>query len=184
MKRNETAFNIAYSGVACALSVVILFSAVIPSLVYIAPAAAGFVIWSVRAQTSVRYGTAAFITTAILALFLTPEIEGKLYFIAFFGYYPILREQIHRIKSRAARLIRFALKSAIFNITAVSSFWIAVHVFGITEALEELTWGGANAVYVFWGLGNIAFWLYDFALTQFFQAFERWVRPAFNKRTK
>jgi len=179
MKRSKASFNIAYSAITCALALIVLFAAVIPSLIYIAPAFAGFVIWSVRARTSAKHALLAFAATSILAAFLVPEIEGKIYFMFFFGYYPILREAIHRIKSKLAQ---FAIKFAVFNAAAVSSFWLVVYVFGIADVLGELTWGGEYALYVFWGMGNLAFVLYDFSLKQYFHAYEKWVVPVIDKK--
>ena len=62
-----------------------------------------------------------------------PYYSGLL-FIAFFGYYPILQETFRRIRPP---VLSWAVRFAIFNAAVVAAYWVIVHVFGITEILEE-----------------------------------------------
>jgi hypothetical protein len=179
MNRNN--FNIAYCGISCALALAVMFAAVIPIFVYLSAAFAGMVIWSVYSQTNMKWGLLTYVAAAILSLFLVPEVEGKTYFIFFFGYYPLVREKLGAIK---VRLLRFAVKLIVFNIAAVSAFLIVVNLFGIADAMSELEQFGANAVYVLWGIGNAVFLVYDFMLPQLFYAFDHWIKPAMNRKIK
>jgi hypothetical protein len=183
MKRNRSssAFNIAYCGIVAALSLVVMFVTVIPAFCYVVPAFTGIIVWSVSAQINLRWGFLTYAAVAILSFFLVPEIEGKIYFIFFFGHYPLMRELIHRIR---LRLMRGVVKLAVFNVTTVSSFLIVVRVFAIADALDELAMFGVSGIYVFWALGNISFWLYDLFITYYFQIFNESIKPKLNKKIK
>jgi hypothetical protein len=158
-----------------------MFAAVLPMFYYLVPAVAGVIIWTVSVQVSLKWGFLTFVSAAILSLFLVPEIEGKTYFVFLFGYYPLLREVLSRIKFAP---LRFAAKLGVFNVAAVSSFWVVVHVLGVADVLDGMEWAGAYAVYAFWAIGNAAFLMYDFMLPQFFQAFDAWIKPVINKKLK
>jgi hypothetical protein len=181
VKQQRKSFSVAYCGITCALTLVVMFAAVIPALVYLSAAFAGVIVWSAYSQTSLRWGLLTYAAAAILSIVLVPEIEGKTYFIFFFGYYPLVRERFLRIKFR---LLRFAAKLAVFNAAAVSAFLLVVRVFGVADVLEGMEWAGVNAVYAFWALGNLVFLIYDFVLPQMFYAFEHWVKPALNRKIK
>ena len=176
-----SAFKIAYSGVICALTILIMFAGVIPALTYIMPAIAGILIWSVSIQINPKWGLLSYISVTVLSLILVPEIESKTFFIMLFGYYPLLRGCIHRVGFRP---VRFMFKLALFNVTAVISYSIVVYVFGVSDVLDGLEFFGEKAVYAFWGLGNVAFFLYDFSLSYVCYAFEHWVKPVVNRKIK
>lgn len=179
--REHLAFNIAYSGIVCAMSTLIMFAAIIPSMTYIMPALAGIVIWSVSGQINRSWAFMTFAAAALLSLFLSPEMESKTFFILFFGYYPLLHEIIRYVRFLP---VRFLVKLLLFNITAVTAYQIVVHLFMVTDILNDLSEFGEYAVYVFWGMGNVAFFSYDFALKYVFFAFDTWVKPAINKKIK
>jgi len=111
--------------------------------------------------------------TSLLALMLAPEIESKVLFILLFGYFPLIRERLHIL-----------LRIVIFNLAAVVMYLSVTHIFGVDGMLEGLDGFGKYAVYVLWGMGNVAFCLYDFALKYVFYAFFNWVKPALNKKIK
>lgn len=192
-KSPRYAFSVAYCGIACALSSLIMFAAIIPSMTYIMPALAGIVIWSVKGQVDSIHGSGGkwayttYAATALLSMLLVPEMESKTLFILFLGYFPLLRETIHKLfsgKSFVSFCRRMAIKLVLFNIAAVSSYQIIIRVFGVSDILNDLSGFGHNAVYVFWGLGNVAFFCYDFALNYIIYAYDAWVKPALNKKLR
>ena len=175
-------FKIAYCGIMCALAIIVMFISIIPALVYIMPAIAGIVIWTVAGQVSRKWGWLCYAATAILSLFLVPEKEAMTFFIMFFGYYPILRESLHKIKFKP---VQYLLKLAIFNAASVAAFLIVVNVFiDIEMMLDGMEGFGEYAVLAFWGMGNVVFVIYDFALNYIFFAFDNWVKPVLNKKIK
>jgi len=178
----QKSFNIAYSGIMCALSILVMFVAIIPSLTYIMPAISGLIIWTVSGQVNKRWALLTYAAAAVLSLFLVPEKEAMTFFILIFGYYPLIRELFHRISFKPAQ---FLVKLAFFNITAVLSFVIVVKLFVDLElVLEGMEGFGEYAIYAFWGMGNVAFIIYDFALNYIYYAFDNWIKPVLNKKIK
>jgi hypothetical protein len=177
----QKSFNVAYCGIICALSTMVMFAAIIPSMTYIMPAVSGLIIWSVAALIGVRWGFMTYAAAAILSLFLVPEPEAKTLFILLFGHYPVLRGVIHRLR---LRLLRFLIKLAVFNTAAVISYQLAVRIFGVADALDGLEWFGEYAVYAFWAMGNFAFFFYDFALRHLTFVFNNWLKPIINKKIR
>ena len=178
---NKNAFNVAYCGITCALSTIVMFAAIIPSMTYIMPALAGIIIWSVKGQVSLKWGYMTYGAAALLSLLLAPEPESKTLFIMFFGYYPLLRTAINRVRFLPAR---FLVRVVVFNVAVVVSYQIVTRILGVNDILNDLSGFGEYAVYVFWGMGNLAFFAYDFALKYVFYAYDAWVKPAINKKIK
>ncbi|MCL2633565.1 MAG: hypothetical protein FWD34_03520 [Oscillospiraceae bacterium] len=180
-RKHETSFNIAYCGIICALSSIIMFTAVIPSLTYVMPAISGIMIWTVGSQINRKWAMMTFAAASVLSLILVPEIEAKTFFILLFGYYPVLRDIIDKLK---LKITRFLVKFAIFNIAAVCSYFAVVFIFGVQGMLDGLEGVGEYAVYVLLLMGNIAFFLYDFSLKYIMYAYNHWIKPVFNKKIK
>lgn len=177
-KAPPLSFKVAYSGIICALAVMIQFMAIVPGFTYVLPAVSGLFIWTISSQISRKWAFLSYAATAMLSVFLVPEPEAVAFFIAFFGYYPTLRALFTRLKSG---LFRAALKLLLFNAAVVVTFKLVSMVFGVDKMLEGLESFGTYAVYVLWGAANFAFICYDYCLTQVFYAFEKWLKPKFFK---
>lgn len=180
-KRSDLSFNIAYCGIIVAISVIIMLAALIPSMTYVLPALSGICIWTVSEQINKKWGLLAYAASAALSFILIPEIEANLYYIFFFGYYPIIRDEIEKIK---IKFLSFIVKLAVFNTAVVIAFQILSKIMNLEQILEGLEMFGDMAVYVLWGAANIAFILYDIALKYVFYAFDKWLKPKINKKIK
>lgn len=179
----ETSFNIAYCGIICALISIIMFAAVIPSTAYALAAVSGVLVWSVSGQINRKWAFMTYVAASALTLFLTPEPEAKTFFILIFGYYPLLRESAQKIK---IRILRAAVKLAVFNAAAVTAYFAVIFLFGVSakDFLDGLEGFGKYAVYVFWAMGNAAFFFYDFSLKYVMYAYFRWIKPKLNKKIR
>jgi len=177
----KAGFNIAYCGIVCALSLIVMFAAIIPATSYVVPAFAGLLIWSVSGQINPKWAVMTYAASAALSLILTPEIESKMFFILIFGYYPLLRDVIARIK---IRILRFFVKFAVFNAAAVTAYTAVVHIFMVGNMLDGLEDFGKYAVYVFWAVGNAAFFFYDYSLKYMSYAYYRWLKPVLNRKIR
>lgn len=180
-KRSSLSFNIAYCGIMVAFSVMIMLAALIPSMTYVLPAFSGLCIWTVSEQISRKWGFLSFAASAALCFVLIPEIEADLYYAFFFGYYPLVKELIEKMH---LKVIAFFSKLILFNVTVVIAFWILSHIMNLEQILEGLESFGDAAVYVLWGMANVTFLLYDFALGHIFYAFRKWIKPKFNKKLR
>ena len=74
-------------------------------------------------------------------------------------------------------MLSWVVRFAIFNAAVVAAYWVIVHVFGITEILEEFGSFGQYSVLVLLGLANIFFVVYDGAVKNITLAYRNWFRP-------
>ena len=178
-KRSSLSFNIAYCGIMVSFSIIIMLAALIPSMTYVLPAFSGLCIWTISEQISRRWGLLSYAASAALCFMLIPEIEADLYYAFFFGYFPLIKELLEKIRPK---FVAFLVKLGIFNVTIIIAFWILSHIMNLDQILEGLESFGDAAVYVLWGTANIAFLIYDIALGNLFYAFRKWLKPKFNKK--
>lgn len=180
-KRTGTSFNIAYCGITVALSTVIMLAALIPSLTYLLPAVSGICIWTVSEQINRKWGLLAYAASALLCFMLIPEIEANLYYLFFFGYFPLVKEPLEKIRPK---VLAYITKLAVFNASVVTAFFILSQIMNLEQILEGLEGFGDMAVYVLWGAANVAFVMYDLCLGNLFYAFRKWLKPRINKKLR
>ncbi len=107
--------------------------------------------------------------TSVIALIISPYKEGALMYVLFFGYYPIIKEKLERLKP----FLSWVLKEVIFNIV------LTVMLIGsklLLAAYAEEPWYMYLAAAV---LAEIAFPLYDIALTRMITLYIRKLRTKF-----
>ena len=180
-KKNNIAFNVAFCGIVTAFSVIIMYLSIIPSLAYAVPALAGMVIWTVSEHMHVRWAYLCYAGASLLSLMLVPEFEANMFFIFFFGYYPTLCILLDKIKNK---VLGFLVKLAIFNVAVVIAFNLTVLVLSAEEALEGMEDFGEYAVYIFWGIGNVAFIIYEFSLRVIKKAYDKVLKPKISAKLK
>ena len=105
----------------------------------------------------------AFLTylVSLLPIMLFCEIESKILYLCFAGFYPPLKALVERMHSR---LIEFVVKFVCFNICVGLVYVFSTFVFGVTfDDVGELGKYGAVILLV---LANITFIAYDFCITK------------------
>lgn len=114
------------------------------------------------------YSFAIYAVTGILSLVLMPHSMVGWFYILFFGYYPILKERIERIKS----ILSWVIKLVVLNISLVASLFISSFIFYGGNMLAAFTtsfgaegWGTYAAIGIY-ALVNVVFIVYDVALTR------------------
>jgi hypothetical protein len=91
-----------------------------------------------------------FIATSLISLILMPDKECAMTYLFFFGYYPIIKDNIDKIKSK---ILLWITRVIIFNVAIVSSQLICIYVLGIPFDNIFGVWGvvlllfGANLIY-------------------------------------
>lgn len=149
----------ALGGIIAALAVsVMLITYISPFLVYTAPAFAGVMLIVIVAEIGNKWAVGTYAAISLLSLFLLADKEAAVFFIALFGYYPILRGFINA-KLRNKYLIWF-LKLFIFNCALFVSITVCNYVFGIDYS--EITDGGVWFIVLFTLAMNAILFLYDF----------------------
>lgn len=180
-KSTRLAFNIAFCGIVTALAAVFMFMSLIPSFAYVVPAFAGLVIWTVSEHMKVKWAYLCYAATCLISLMLIPELEADLFFIFFFGYYPTLCIVLERINNR---LLQFFAKLIIFNAAVIIAYNLLVLLLSAEDMLEGMEMFGEYAVFVFWGVGNIAFIIYDFCLKTLKDAYIKLIKPKVSSKLK
>ena len=105
-----------------------------------------------------------YFVTSVLSLLLLPNKFPAIAFFLFLGYYPIFKEKIER----CGRVIRIALKMAIFN-TAMGMIFASMKLLMIPLATGYLLVGSVILL-------NLTFWFYDYALTVMISAYIHKIR--------
>lgn len=117
----KTTFKVTISGVLSALSLVfMMLTSLVPLGTFAFPCMAGIVLMVIVVEAGHKWAWGAFICVSLLSLFLAGDKEAVVYYIMFFGYYPIIKGAIEgKIKTRA---VQFVLKYAVFNAAVIGAF--------------------------------------------------------------
>ncbi len=172
--------QVALGGIATGLCIVIMFlTGMIPFSYYALPALAGLLLIAVKEENGMKTALIVYAAVSLLSLLVVPIKEAALLFVAFFGYYPIVRDSLSRIRPGVLSVV---LRFIIFNAAVIAAYWVIVNVFGIAEILEEFGDFGKYSVLVLLGFGNVFFLVYDFAIRNITLAYRNWFRPKFLKK--
>ena len=160
--KKTRSYAIALSGILSAICIVLMFcTGFIPIGVYILPAVAGLVVWIIYREISRKWALLCYAAVALLALLLTPDIESKLLFTGFFGYYPVIRDLLTKVKPA---VLSFLLRFICFNVPVVAIYALLLNVLGMGQLIEDFAGFGQFAVLAFWLIGNFTFVCYDVCL--------------------
>ncbi len=147
-----------------ALALVCLLLTVFPFATYALPALASVFLMPVVIECGKRWALAVYAAVSLLALLIVSDMEARLLFVFFFGYYPIIKswaEQRHRA-------VEWLCKLGIFNAAVVLAYTVLSAV-GFSLAVFSIP-GVALPLGVFLAAfllaGNVIFVLYDIGLTR------------------
>ena len=180
VKKMKKTQSIAICGLLTAFAVVVMMiSNLMPSGMYTFPAVSGVIVYTAAITSGRSYSWLAYIAVSILSLFLCADKQAPLCFILFFGYYPLLKELIERIRLKAAA---FLIKLLVFN-AAGSVIWLLL-TFVFSVPAEEFSVFGVDLPAVIIVILNIAFLLYDLALGMFFVRYKEKIYKLVTKLNK
>lgn len=172
--------QIALGGMFSALSLVLMFmTGMIPFATYALPALAGAMLIPVMVENGRKTALMVYASVSMLSVFVVPDREAALLFIAFFGYYPVLKVTLDALHSRLGRRL---LKLAIFNVTVVCAYFVAIFMLGIPNMAVDMGDFGKYSALGMLALGNIVFIIYDFALGRYVHIYIHWFKPRFLRR--
>ena len=165
--KNKKTFKITFCALIAALAVVLMI------ITYALPIFAGALLIAVVIEFNCKWALGIYLVVSILSAFLVGDKEAVVFFIALFGYYPILKNVFERkIQNKIVVLV---LKLVVFNIAAVAAFYFTSFVLGIPA--EEYTIFGFYVPYLFLIMGNVIFLLYDKALSALVVYYVRVLSP-------
>ena len=145
----------AYCGMAAALSVALmLLGAVVPVLMFIAPAVASLLIATVCVECGRTMALTAYGAVSLLSLLFVPDKEVALVFVFLLGYYPLVKPRFERIR---------------LPLVPAGSISQELKTTALAVSLATLA------------MGNVAFLLYDRALHNLLQVYQLVWRPKLHK---
>ena len=150
-------FKVSFAGIITAFAfILMLLTSVVSVGTYALPCFSGMLMVAVVIEFGAKWAYLSYTAVSILSLLFAGDKEAALYFVAFFGFYPILKSTIEKLKSKG---IQYLLKYGIFNVTMVIAFYIGKFIFMIPD--EEFTLFGVYIPWIFLIIGNIFFIFYD-----------------------
>ena len=180
MKSLKKSGLIALCGMISSLCVALMFlTGVFPFATYAIPAMAGILLVILVVELSPGWALLTYIAVSLLSLIITPDKEAAVLFIFFFGHYPVIKSFLERLRSK---IIEIPLKAIIFNVCIVAGYLVVIHLFGLSDVLEEMGSFGKYSTLVLLAFGNVVFWVYDFALTRLISVYITWFRPKVLRR--
>lgn len=177
-KRSSKSRKVAIGGVFSALCVISLCSSLlIPFFQYAAPLLASAMMIPVLEENGPKVSILVYVSASVLALFIVPDREPVLLFVAFFGYYPTL-SQILKQKIRS-RPVVWIIQLAVFNAALLAIYWVGSYLFGLQEVMEEMQKASFVVIVGWMGMANVLFVIYDFTLQRYVlfyrQRFRKWL---------
>lgn len=160
--QSDLSIKIALSGSVTALSfVLMMITSVIPVGTYAFPAIAGALLCVLVIEFGQVWAWSSFAAVSLLALFLCTDKEAALYYVAFFGFYPIIKAKLEQMKNK---YLQWVLKFLVFNVCIVAAFYISIYLLGVPT--ESFTVLGFYVPVVFLVAGNVVFILYDILISR------------------
>lgn len=173
----------AIGGMVTALSVVILMPTALDLFVYALPALSGMLTMFCVVELGKKWSVGVYAAVSILSLLLVPNKEAAVMYIAFFGYYPIVKAVL---ESKLPRTAEYLLKFLIFNVSVIAAYGALIKILGMPfDELMGLTEEDGMlrkyAVPVMLLLGNMVFVVFDIALTRIVTVYLRVWQKKFKK---
>ena len=169
--------QIAMGGVFSGLCLVIMILApMIPFATYFMPMLAGSMLAAVVIENGAKTAVFVYVSVSLLSLFAVADREAAGMFVCFFGFYPVLKQFLERMRSR---VVGYALKLLVFNIAMVLNYLAFLYLFGIEEAAGDAEFLGKYGPLALLGCGNLVFLMYDYLFSRYIWLYVHWFRPKF-----
>lgn len=158
--KSSMAVKVAVGGVFSAIALVLMMlTGVFPFGTYAFPVIAGVMLIVIYLEFGFRWSMLVYGVISIMSVLFVSDKEAALFFLLLFGYYPVVKSFIERIKSK---IVQYIIKLAIFNAAAASVYFLMLFVFGMPVDSFELF--GVNIPLIFLIVGNFVFLIYDLAI--------------------
>ncbi len=155
IKARRVAFGGVFAGLAAAI---MLVGGLLPISTFSAPIFASLCIFFLYIELGTKTALLAYAATALIALVFVPDRELTILFVMLFGYYPVLKHALDRIRQKALRIF---VKLLYFNVVTVAAYALLLFLFTVPAVREEFA---ANSI-AFWtvllAMGNVLFLVYD-----------------------
>lgn len=174
--------QVAIGGMASALCLLLMFmTGMIPFATFALPAMAGIVLIAVVVEMGRSTAMMVYAAVSLLSLFMCPDKEAAMIFIGFFGFYPVIKGLLDRIRPK---LLRMICKFATFNGAIVVSYWVIINLFGLDDIMEEMGAFGDMTLLLTWLMGCAVFVMFDIALGRLTWAYTHVLRYRFFRKVR
>ncbi len=160
--RKKLSFKVALGGIIAALSILLMVIAgVTTTLVYAIPMVVGAILMVLVVEFGAGFAALVYVAVSVISILVLGNKEAAIMYIAFFGYYPIIKSFLEKYLKK---ILCWIVKYLIFNSAMVASYFIVSKIFMISfDDLEAL---GKFALPFLLLAGNILFVMYDIILTR------------------
>ena len=166
--------KMAFSGLMAALSVALMLTGgLIPIATYCAPMICGILLLPLILEFGRKTAWTAYAAVALITLVLGIDKEAAFFYL-FLGFYPIVKWDVDKIKSKPLRLVT---KLVIFNAAVALMYTVLGFVLNMTVLVEEFTEMGSLLLIAFVVLFNLCMLLYDKLLTPMAILYLKKLRP-------
>jgi len=166
--------RLAFCGMMTALgTALMLCGGLIPIATYCAPLMAGIIILAVMIEYGVKWGWMIWGCTGLLSLLLGADKEAAFFYI-FFGYYPLIKPWMEKVKPDIFKLI---VKALYFMLMAAIMYGLLCFVLHMQAILEEFAGAGMALNIAFAVLMLFSMLMYDRLLTPLAVLYIKRLRP-------
>ena len=152
----------ALGGIISALSVMLmLLTTVIPFMTYAIPLLSGALLIPIIIEINKRWAFAVYVAVSLLAVFVVNDREAAVFYVSFFGYYPILKQLLEKHLPKA---VRWLIKFFVFNFSVIVGYFLSTYVLGVS--FDDMGDMGKYGALITLALANVVFIAYDIMLTR------------------
>lgn len=171
MKRSKI---ITLGGMITALSLVLMFlSNIITTASLALPALAGLLLIVAVIEMGSKWAAVIYAAVSILSMLLMVDKTSAIFYIFFFGHYPIIKSYVERIHKK---FLQWVVKVLVFNACALVAYLITEALIGFKDGGLKNTGFLLTAI-----LFNVTFIVYDFALSRLVVTYVYKIRKRFFK---
>ncbi len=170
--------KVSLCAVISALATVIMLVSYFPYFTYATPAVAGLFMMIPLIEINAKYATLCYITSAVLSLIIA-EPESALLYALLLGFYPILKAVVERINKP---VIEWVIKIAVFNLSVIAVYFALSFIFKIS--VDDFGKLGKYGAYIFLGVGNAVFFIYDIAISRMSVMYMMRIHPSVKRLFK
>lgn len=167
MKKDKM-IKLTVSAILSSLSVVILYIGCMTPLSYTAVALVSLATVFAVIEFGGKFPFLIYAVTSVLSLLIVHEKSTALFYVLFFGYYPICKAVFERLHY----IISWILKASVFNTALLIIITVSVYILHLEDTGLEM-----RLVVIL--LGNLTFVLYDIALNKLITLYLVKIRAAF-----
>lgn len=158
---------LAFGGICTALSLICLFLGGVISINTFALMALASVFTGIMyIEGGIKYSVITFVSVSILAFLLPVDKMSFIYYLGFFGYYPIAKGLIERFDKLGLEIL---VKTILFLVVSFAGIYTINKIMGI-KVSELLPWQLVSLA------GIVVFHIYDYALSIFFDFYKKRIR--------